>query len=213
MIIYIIGCITANTFWLNNCWFVKLLFALSNFSSWYCSALNALTTLIPVRFSRVTPFNLSINFCTFLNLGNTITIIIAIVVINIATATAVIALHCQLLFNIFVIAHIAVIGAFINSCNPIAINISICVISFVVLVIKLLVENCFTSCIAKSSTLLNNFFLIVFEKFDDILDVIYPVITAATKLPSAHVSIYPPFTRISFIWLPSVCTSFVISDI
>ena len=34
---------------------------------------------------------------------------------SITTATAVIALHCQLLFNIFVIAHMAVIGAFIPS--------------------------------------------------------------------------------------------------
>ena len=187
--IYITGCIIANALWLNNCCFVKLLFACSNLSSWYFSALNALTTLIPVKFSLVTPFNLSINFWTFLNLGSTITISTIITANNITTAAPVIALHCQLLFNIFVTAHIAVIGAFINNCNPIAINISICVTSFVVLVIKLLVENPFTSCIDKFSTFSNIFFLIFIENTEDIFDVIYPVIIAATKLPNAQASI------------------------
>ena len=189
------------------------MFTSSNLSSWYFSALNALTTLIPVRFSLVTSFILSINFWTILNLGITIDINTTITDSKITTPTAVKELHCQLLFKIFVIAQIAVIGAFILNCNPIAITIWIWVISFVVLVIKLLVENCFTSLIPKFPTLLNNFFLTFIENVADIPDAIYPTIIADTKLPKAHANIYPPFFTISDISLPCVCTSIVISDI
>ena len=53
----------------------------------------------------------AIAFCTFLNLGSTISINNPITESNINTATPVIALHCQLLFNIFKIAQTAIIGA------------------------------------------------------------------------------------------------------
>ena len=51
------------------------------------------------------------------------------------------------------------------------------------------------------------------EKLDEIFDAHIDVHTAASKLPSAHASILPPAIKISFILLPLVWTSFVISDI
>ena len=48
---------------------------------------------------------------------------IPIVVSKTATAIAVIILHSVLLFKILLIAQIAVMGALINSCNPIEISI------------------------------------------------------------------------------------------
>ena len=75
---------------------------------------------------------------------------------KITTATDVTTLHSQLLLRILVIAQTAVTGALINNCNPKPTNISTCVISFVVLVIKLFVEKPFTSLIDISSTFLNS---------------------------------------------------------
>ena len=68
---------------------------------------------------------------------------------SIRTADAVMVLHCQLLFSILVIAQIAVIGDFISMWSPIAMIISTCVTSFVVLVIRLLVWNFFISFIDR----------------------------------------------------------------
>ena len=111
---------------------------------------------IPAKISLETSFNLSVNFCTILNLGSTIIVKIPITTSKITTATAVTILHSQLLLSILVIAQIAVTGALINNCKPNPTNISTCVISFVVLVIKLLVENSFTSLIDISSTFLKS---------------------------------------------------------
>ena len=97
-------------------------------------------------------------------------------------------------------------------CNPIAINDCICDTSFVVLVIKLLVENSFTSCNPKSSTFSKISFLILFEKFAATFATKYPVIIVNIKLPSEHTNIIRPFFQISAIWLPSVFTNCVISD-
>ena len=49
----------------------------------------------------------------------------------------------------------AVIGAFNINCSPIVITISICVTSFVVLVIRLDVENSFISLVPKFPIFLN----------------------------------------------------------
>ena len=51
------------------------------------------------------------------------------------------------------------------------------------------------------------------EKFDDSLDIMYPVITADARLPKAHSSMYVPFIMMSCILVPSVWTSLVIVDI
>ena len=187
--IYITGLKKLNAFWLNSCWFVNFVFTLSNFSSWYSSALKALTTLIPDRFSLVTELILSISSCTTLNLGITMAIIIPIVINSTSTAMAVTILHSILLPNILVIAHTAVTGALIISCIPIAISISIWVISFVVLVIRLLVENFLMSSALKFSTFLNTFSLVLSEKEAAIKEAKYPTITADTRLPKAHKSI------------------------
>ena len=68
-------------------------------------------------------------------------------------------------------------------------SISICVTSFVVLVIKLLVENFLTSCKEKSSTLSKILLRKSREKFAAILATKYPVTTAASNEPKAHKSI------------------------
>ena len=182
-------------------------------SSWYFSALNALTTLIPVKFSLVTLFTLSIKVWTFWKFGYTSFNNTNIVKTNISTAPPVSALQVKFLSNIFITAQTAVIGDFIINCNPIAINISTWVTSFVVLVIKLLTENLFISSILKSSILVNKSSLVFLENDAAINDEKYPTIQAKIKLPPAHSSIYPPCSNISFVLLPSVCTSFVISDI
>ena len=145
--------------WLNIWVFVSSVFPTSNLFSWYPSALKALTTLIPVRFSRVSSFILSIIFWTFLNLGSTNATRRETQDIRTKTAIPVSALHCQFLFKILITAQTAVIGDLIKSCNPIDISIWTFVMSFVVLVIKLLVENFLISCIPKFSTFSNNFFL------------------------------------------------------
>ena len=81
--------------------------------------------------------------------------------------------------------------------------------SFVVLVIKLLVENFLISSIPKFSTLSYNFLRILDENFAEIIEVMYPTITADIKLPPAHKSIYPPFFKIppkapSSLWIKLV---------
>ena len=154
-----IGLSIAKHLWLNNWFFVKSLLTLANLFSSNFSALNARTTLIPLKFSSVTPLTLSINFCTISNLGNTIIKSIPIVINKINTHTPVKILHSRDLLTILVIAHTAIIGALINICNPIAINISNWVISFVVLVIKLLTLNFFISAVLKFNTFLNTFSL------------------------------------------------------
>ena len=155
---------------------------------------------------------LSVNSWTFLNLGNTTIISMPIVNSNTNTAIPVSKLHSQFLFNIFVTAHTAVMGAFINNCNPIDMNIWICVTSLVVLVIKLLVLNDFTSSIDISSTLLNRLFLNSFAKPADIVAAKYPTRIEKIKLPSAHKSIYPPLINISFISEFGVWTNTVMFD-
>ena len=211
--IFIIGLNILKAFWLNNWLLVRSLFTLLNLSSWYFSALNALTTLIPVIFSLVTEFNLSISPWTILNLGITIIIKIVIVVIRINTATAVAILHSRLFPNILVTAHTAVIGAFIISWSPIAINISNWVISLVVLVIRLLVEKFFILLVSRLSTFLKILSLILNENDAAIFDIKYPTITALDKLPKAHKSIYVPSRKISFISAPLVWTNWVMFDI
>ena len=95
-------------------------------------------------------------------------------------------------------------GAFISICNPIESNILTCVTSFVVRVIKLLVENFFISSIPKSITLLNISFLKFLEKDDAIKDITYPTITADTREPKAQSNIFPPGIYKSLTLVPSV---------
>src|SRR5699024_8361604 len=127
-----------------------------------------------------------------LNFGRTTIIKNVNVNNNIRTPPPTTALHCQLLFNIFDTAHIAVIGDFIISCKPMATSISTWVTSLVVLVIKLLVENFFTSPSLKFSTFSNMSFLIVFENDAAIYETIKPTITADIRLPKAHNNILDP---------------------
>ena len=93
------------------------------------------------------------------------------------------------MLRIFVTAQIAVIGALIKSCKPIAISISTCVTSLVVLVIKLLVEKPLTSSVSMFSTLSKISFLKFLEKLEEIVAAKYPAITAKAKLPKAHKTI------------------------
>ena len=145
---------------------VSSLFALANFPSWYFSALKALTTLIPVRFSLDVWFRLSVSFCIILNFGKATSTSISIIIRSIPTAPAVMTLHSKPLPYIFIIAHTAIMGAFISICIPIAISIWTWVISFVVLVIKLLVEKFLISSILNDSTFPKMSFLKSREKVD-----------------------------------------------
>ena len=129
----------------------------------------------------------------------------------ITTPAAVTKDNSPLLPTIFNKAQTAIIGALIINCNPIARSISICVTSFVVLVIKLLVENFFISVSPKLSTFSNIFLRIDLENLADKSEVKYPITIVATKLPKAHNNMNTPDINISFIVLSSVCTNLVIS--
>ena len=165
------------------------MFTSSNLLDLNSSALNALITLIPNRFSPPTPLILSINFCTLENFGNTTIINDATVVIRIITQTPVSTDHSKPLFNIFRIAHTAIIGAFTIICSPKPIIISTCVISFVVRVIKLLTENFFISLTPNLNIFLNNISLRVAAKLDAVVAAKNPTIIAEIKLPPAHSNI------------------------
>jgi len=89
---------------------------------------------------------------------------------KIATQIPVNILNSKLLFNIFDIAHTAIIGALINICNPIPISISTWVTSLVVLVIKLSIPNFFISPWENLLTFLKIASLNFFEKPADILE-------------------------------------------
>ena len=168
---------------------------------------------MPVKFSLVTPFNLSVIFWTTLNLGDTTYIIENIVTKTITTPTPVANDHSHDLPKIFTTAHKAVIGDLIIKIVPIANNICNWVISFVVLVIKEEVLNFFISAKLNSSTLSNNFFLVFFENDAAILAVNQPVTTRIIKLPKAHNNMNNPLSNISFILLPGVWDNLVTCDI
>ena len=167
---------------------------------------------MPSKFSRVTPFRRSSIFCTILKRGKTSDTTMLIVVNKITTATAVAVLHCQFLFAILIIAQIAVIGARTSICAPIETNIWICITSLVVRVIRLLVENSVTSSISMSSTLWKSSDRKFIESRDASFEIKYPTMHDAMSAPNAQSNIMLPFSKISDISLPSVCTSFVISD-
>ena len=186
-------------------------FASSNLSSWYLSALYARVTEIPKRFSLAIRFKLSVNFWSFANLGRAIAIHIPTIINNIKTAIPVVKDSSQFFPVIFKTAQTANIGAFINNCKPITINVCTWVTSFVERVIKLAVEKLFISSIEKSWTLSYNLDLSVAEKFEAIFAASAATITDAIKLPKAQRSIHPPAVKISLISLPCVWTSLVIS--
>ncbi len=156
---------------------------------------------------------LSVKTCNLLNLGiaserHTLTIERRTTI-----ATAVTTVHAAFLFEILIIAQIAVNGAFISICIPMTINSCICVTSFVVLVIKLAVEKELTSFIEKDITFLNSADLVMNEKLEAIFAAIIATTTEMARLPNAQRSIMNPAEYMSPMALPSVWTSRVISDI
>ena len=85
---------------------------------------------------------LSVNFCTRRTRGTITAMTIAIMASSATTKPAVITDSVQLLLMIFMTAQIAMIGDLIIICRPIATSIWICVMSFVVRLIRLGTENC-----------------------------------------------------------------------
>ncbi|MNZ75406.1 hypothetical protein D3C78_938820 [compost metagenome] len=165
----------------------------------------------PLRFSLDTRFRLSVSSCSFLNLGRTSTIQTATITTSNATAAPVVRVHSQLLPEILSIAHTARMGAFTSSCKPITISICTCVMSFVERVIRLAVEKLLISSIEKDCTLSNNLERNLADKSAAILAAMPATTTEVARLPRAQSSIQPPATRISFISLPGVWISRVIS--
>ena len=93
------------------CVSVSLSFTSENLPSWNFSALYALTTLNPVRFSLVTPLSLSFSLCTLLNLGVTMPNTTPKTATSAITHAAVAMVSAPLVFFILSIAHTAVTGA------------------------------------------------------------------------------------------------------
>lgn len=121
--------------------------------------------------------------------------------------------HSQLFVLILPTAMNAIIGALISDCIPKEKNICNCEMSLVVRVIRLAVEKRLISSFEKPTTLRYISPRSRAEKRDAICAVKNVVQTVSSIDPSAHSSILPPASRISLIWLPSVCTRRVISDI
>ena len=69
---------------------------------------------MPVRFSRVTPFNLSVSFCMSLNLGITVSIMARMHTMSMTIAIAVASVSSPLDAFILHIAQIAIMGAYIS---------------------------------------------------------------------------------------------------
>ena len=116
----IVGWTRAKSFWFFTCTFIMSRLGLLNLSFWYCSALNACTTLMPVRFSRATRLIWSVSFCTMRKRGMQMLITVITVTQMTTTNVAVTAESSQLLPRILMMAHTAMIGDLIIICRPIA---------------------------------------------------------------------------------------------
>ncbi len=161
----------------------------------------------------MTRFRSSVRRCIMRNFGMASSRMIPTRITNTATATPVANVHCQLLPAIFRTAQTAVIGALMSICSPMTTNISTCVTSLVVRVIRLAVEKRPISSMEKDSTLSNSLARREAENPEAICAASSTVATEAAMLPSAQSSIMPPLYRMSRMALPSVSTSVVICDI
>ena len=174
--------------------------------------MKARTTLIPVKFSRVIRFKLSVNFWNILNFGIANTIIILIITNIINTPMPVATENCHSLPSILNIAIDAIIGALASIWVPITTKFFTCVTSLVFLVIKLLVENLLISSIPNPCTLRK----ILERRFlsNDVptKDEKKPITIETKKPPKAQRIIIIPMCITSLV-SPPVVTNCVISDI
>ena len=129
------------------------------------------------------------------------------------TAIAVAIDHSQFLSRILVIAHTAIMGARIITCNPMATVICICDMSLVERVIRLDVEKLFISSSEKDCTLSNSSSRSLFERDVAIHADMQPTATDSSRLPNAHASIIRPSEYTTSMLAPSGLTiSVVIVD-
>ena len=80
--------------------------------------MKARITRIPVRFSRVTRFRLSVRRCITLNFGETRSMMVIIAPSSATTAAATAAVHCHCFPEILTMPQAAVMGALIIICRP-----------------------------------------------------------------------------------------------
>ena len=100
-------------------------------------------------------------------------------------------------------------GAFMSICRPMATIIWICVMSLVVLVIRLGTEKDCISSLPASMTWWNRSARTEKLKPEAVFAARYPQPTARTALASVHRSISPPTDKISAVTLPGVLMSVV----
>ena len=165
-----------------------------------------------MRFSFVRRLRSSLSHCILLNLGMTYSIMHPMQAINVNTEIAVMMLHSIFLPTIFVMAHIASIGAFTVTCRPMATAIWICVTSFVERVINDDIENLLISSSENFSMLSNCFLRSVADNLAAMYAAMNPHMMDANNEPNAHASILIP-SDMTESTEPPVVMVFVMLDI
>ena len=171
---------------------VRSLLALSKRSSSYFSRLKARITGRPVSISLATRFSLSTSFCISLNLGIAIFIRISTTARITITARAIIHAIPVPVVSTINTPPMPRIGAYITILSSITITICICCISFVLLVIRLAVENLSISALEKLTTLLKTPALRSLPTFAAVVAAKKPTVTDTAIIRSAISSIFPP---------------------
>ena len=164
---------------------------------------------MPVRFSRATRLIWSVVFCTSRNRGRQLAMMASTVPHRTTTNAAVTADSSQLLPRILITAQTAMIGALIIICNPIATIIWICVMSFVVRVMRLGTEKPCISSLPQAITWWNSFSRTVKLKPEAHFAARKPQPMESTALPSVTSSICTPTFQMSPLVLPGVLMSVV----
>ena len=164
---------------------------------------------MPVRFSRATRLIWSVIFCTRRKRGRQLAMIAMTEPQMTTTNAAVTAESSQLLPRILTMAQIAMIGALSIICRPMATIIWICVMSFVVRVMRLGTEKPCISSLPQAITWWNSFSRTVKLKPEAHFAARKPQPIESTALPSVTSSICTPTFQMSPLVLPGVLMSVV----